>query len=80
MFLGMSFAYVTRVDLSMIKQLLKEQLVTLSFSLFFFLHFTVDPVASSRLEDADLPREGQNGTRRSKNCKHSCDFVCRPLI
>lgn len=79
----MSFAYATRVDLSMIKQLLKEELVTpvtLSFSLFFFLHFTVDPVASSRLGDADLQSEGQNGTRRSKNCKHSCDFICRPLI
>ena len=56
----MSFAYVTRVDLSMIKRLLKEQLVECVIFFFVFLpHFAVDPVAFSRKAERHKPAEGR---------------------
>lgn len=58
---GMSFAYVTGVDLSMIKRLQKEQLVECVIFFFVFLpHFTVDPVAFSRKAERHRPAEGRS--------------------
>ena len=58
---GMSFAYVTRVDLSMIKRLLREQLVEcVIFSFVFLPHFMVDPVAFSRKAERRRPAEGRS--------------------
>ena len=71
--LGMSFAYVTRVDLSMIKQLPKKQLVT-PVACYLFLCFS--SFTSPRTQWPLLRQEMQTCQRRSEWCEEgSCPVV-----